>query len=212
MEAGQVITHPDAVRGLTPKLNWILDRYEREPLMLLDDDLTSLQRCFLERGNKGGAIRSAELVHEIILHTARAAQDLGAKVFGFEASNGAIRYYTGLKPMMLTGYINGCAMGFLPGHGLRYDTRIVAKNDFDICAMNAFRHRLLFKNCRYTFAQRDTFVGAGGQSAFRNSETEANDVRLLVKKYGGIFGFGGFSGTRKRDYAGVQKITMKLPY
>lgn len=180
--------------------------------MLLDDDLTSLQRCFNPPGEKGGAIRDAELIHEIILHTARVALDLGAKIFGFEASNGAIRYYTGLKPMMLTGYINGCAMGFLPRHGLRYDPLIVAKNDFDICAMNAFRHRFLFKNCRYTFAQKDTFVGAGGQAAFRNSETEANDVRLLVKKYGPILTMGGHSGTRKRDYAGIQKIALKLPF
>ncbi|MEQ1861165.1 MAG: hypothetical protein ABMA13_14685 [Chthoniobacteraceae bacterium] len=53
-------------------------------------------------------------------------RDVGAFYFGWEASNGALRYYTGLKPIMLTGYVNGCAMGFLRGHGLRFDERNAA--------------------------------------------------------------------------------------
>ena len=118
----------------------------------------------------------------------------------------------GLKPIMLTGYINGCAMGFRKGHGLRFDERIVAKNDFDIAAANAHRHRLCVKDCRYTFCQRETFTGVGGQAAYRTNETEKRDVALLQKKWGDIFAFGGHSGTRKRDYAGIQKITMNLPF
>ena len=42
-------------------------------------------------------------------------------------------------------------MGFRRGHGLRFDERIVAKNDFDIAAMNALRHRICLKDYRYTF-------------------------------------------------------------
>jgi hypothetical protein len=212
--ADKVLTHPDSVKGLTPKLNWLLDKFENEDaLLFLDDDLVGVTRCFTSPGESGGAtMREPELIHALVEQTAQMAQDIGAKLFGWEANNGAIRYYTGLKPFMLTGYINGCAIGFLKGHGLRYDTRIVAKNDFDICAMNAYRHRYLFKNCRYTFIQKETFVGRGGQSAFRNSQTEKRDVALLKEKYGDLFNFGGFSGTRKRDYAGVQKISMKLPY
>lgn len=103
-------------------------------------------------------------------------------------------------------------MGFRRGHGLRFDERIVAKNDFDIAAMNAWKHRLCVKDCRYTFCQKETFTGKGGQAAFRTSQTEKRDVALLQQKWGDVFGFGGHSGTRKRDYAGVQKITMRLPF
>jgi len=137
---------------------------------------------------------------------------VGAFFFGWEASNGALRYYTGLKPIMLTGYVNGCAMGFRRGHGLRFDERIVAKNDYDIAAQNARQHRMVLKNCRYTFCQKDTFVGKGGQAAFRSSQTEKRDVELLRKKWGDVFRLGGHSGTRKRDYAGAVKITMHLPF
>ena len=208
----QVLTHPDSVKGLTPKLNWLLERFSGEDLVFLDDDLTALSRCFNSPGEGDTQIREPALVEEVIAHTLQLARETGAFLFGWEASNGAIRYYTGLKPIMRTGYINGCAIGFRRGHRLRFDERIVAKNDYDICALNAFRHRICLKNCRYTFVQRDTFKGAGGQAAHRNSETERADVALLRKKYGPIFRLGGFSGTRKRDYAGVQKITLHLPF
>lgn len=208
----QIITHPDTVRGLTPKLNWCFDHiHDDEALVFVDDDITSVQRCFTERGEES-TIRDPDTIGQIIRTTFIQARDLGAFYFGWEASNGALRYYTGLKPIMLTGYINGCAMGFRAGHGLRFDDRIVAKNDFDIAAMNAWCHRLCFKNCRYTFCQKETFVGKGGQVAFRNSDTERRDVALLRKKWGDIFQTGGYSGTRKRDYAGIAKITMRLPF
>jgi hypothetical protein len=210
--AGRVLTHPDAVKGLTPKLNWIFDNVrDDEAIVFVDDDILSLQRCFTDRGEES-TIRDPATIEAIIRNTFILASDAGAFYFGWEASNGALRYYTGLKPLMLTGYVNGCAMGFRTGHGLRFDSRIVAKNDFDIAAMNAWRHRLCLKNCRYTFCQKETFTGRGGQAAFRTSETEIRDVALLQKKWGSVFNFGGKSGTRKRDYAGVQKITLNLPF
>jgi hypothetical protein len=213
---GWILTHPDSVKGLTPKLNWIFDWFDRQSaladaLVFVDDDILSVQRCFTEPGEPA-TIREPELIESIITNTARLARDVGAYYFGWEASNGALRYYTGLKPFMLTGYVNGCAMGFLRGHGLRFDERIVAKNDFDIAAMNAWKHRLCVKDCRYTFCQKETFTGRGGQAAYRTSATEKKDVALLRKKWGDVFRAGGHSGTRKRDYAGVEKITMNLPF
>ena len=208
----QVVTHPDSVKGLTPKLNWCFDHLEDDDgIVFVDDDIDKLQRCFVEPGQETD-IRDPDTILAIIRGTYILARDLGAFYFGWEASVGAIRYYSGLKPMSLTGYINGCAMGFRRGHGLRFDERIVAKNDFDIAAQNAWKHRFCLKNQRYVFYQRDTFVGKGGQAAFRSSETEKNDVALLRRKWGSVFHFGGHSGTRKRDYAGVQKITLHLPF
>jgi hypothetical protein len=214
-----IIVHPDSVKGLTPKLNWILDRFDALTRLWLASRRPRLRRrryrqpaALLRREGEQATIRDPELIEAIITNTARLARDVGAYYFGWEASNGALRYYTGLKPFMLTGYINGCAMGFRRGHGLRFDERIVAKNDFDIAAQNAWKHRLCLKDCRYTFCQKETFTGRGGQAAYRTSATEKRDVELLRKKWGDVFHFGGHSGTRKRDYAGVQKITMHLPF
>lgn len=210
--AANVVTHPDSVKGLTPKLNWCFDHLQDfEGIVFVDDDIVSVQRCFVEKG-ESATIRDPLTIEAIIRNTYLLARDVRASYFGWEASNGALRYYTGLKPIVLTGYINGCAMGFRSGHGLRFDERIVAKNDFDIAAQNAWLHRICLKDCRYTFCQKETFVGKGGQGAYRTSLTEKRDVKLLQKKWGNLFQFGGTSGTRKRDYAGAQKISMSLPF
>ena len=122
----RILVHPDSVKGLTPKLNWILDfwgtifAWRRTPpaiagtpprhlrawqgadaLVFVDDDILSLQRCFTQPGEPA-TIRDPELIETIITNTARLARDVGAYYFGWEASNGALRYFTGLKPFMLT--------------------------------------------------------------------------------------------------------------
>lgn len=209
----EILAHPDSVKGLTPKLNWILDRFKTEPqLLLLDDDLVALAKCFTSPGERGVHSKDPAHISAVIHQTAQLADELGAYLWGFEANHEAIRYYTGLKPFMLTGYINGCATGFRRGHGLRYDERIIAKNDFDICCQNAYRHRLVFKNCRYSFVQKNTFCGAGGQSYWRTSQTERNDVALLQRKYGAAIQVSGGPKHNKRALAGAMKITLKLPF
>jgi TET-Associated Glycosyltransferase len=209
-----VRTHPDSIRGLTPKLNWMLDHLaDNDGIIFLDDDLEYLCRCFTSRDDKiSRKVTEASLIHEIITETAALAAEMGAYFFGWESSESTIRYYSGLDPFAFTGFINGCAMGFIAGHGLRFDESIVAKNDYDICALNAFRHRICFKDTRYAFCQRETFTGSGGQSFYRNSQTEARDIAILRRKYGEAIVVGKQGGTRKRDYAGVKKVTLKLPY
>jgi hypothetical protein len=208
----EILPHPDTVRGLTPKLNWILDRFKREDVLLLDDDLTALAKCFTSPGERGVHSKDPAHIAAVIRQTMQLAQELGCYLWGFEANHEAIRYYTGLKPFMLTGYINGCATGFLCGHGLRYDERIVAKNDFDICCLNAYKYRRVFKNCRYSFVQKNTFCGAGGQSHWRTSQTEKNDVALLQRKYGNVIQVSGGPKHNKRALAGAMKITLQLPF
>jgi hypothetical protein len=209
-----VQTHPDSIIGLTPKLNWMLDQLtDDEGVVFLDDDLDYLCRCFVDKSEAADRkVIDPVAVVEVINQTYKLARDAGAFLFGWETSVSTIRYYSGHEPFKLTGFINGCALGFVAGHGLRFDESIVAKNDYDLCAFNAYRHRISFKDTRYAFAQRETFTGSGGQSFFRNSETEKRDVAILRRKYGEVIQVGKQGGTRKRDYAGAQKVTLKLPF
>lgn len=209
-----VVTHPDSIVGLTPKLNWMLEHLtDDEALVLLDDDLQYLCRCFTTP--EESAVRKVTdpaAVEAIIRQTLDIAAGVGAFYFGWESSESTIRYYSGLQPFKLTGFINGCAMGFRAGHGLKFDERIVAKNDYDIACANAYRNRICLRDTRYAFCQKATFTGAGGQSHHRNSETERRDVEILRAKYGEVIQIGKQGGTRKRDYAGAQKVTLKLPF
>jgi len=214
ISARALVTHPDAIIGLTPKLNWMLDNLmDDEALVFLDDDLEYLCRCFSTPDE--AATRKVAVTGDaeaIIRQTHDLAADLGVFYFGWESSESTIRYYSGLQPFKLTGFINGCAMGFRRGHGLRFDERIVAKNDYDIAALNAFRHHRCLRNTRYAFCQRETFTGAGGQSFHRNSATEQRDVQILREKYGDAIQLGKLGGMRKTEYAGAVKVTLKLPF
>jgi hypothetical protein len=209
-----VVTHPDAIVGLTPKLNWMLAHLDDGAgLVILDDDLEYLCRCFgTPAENAQRKVTDPDVIRDVIGHTAQVASDFGAKLFGWQSTPESIRYYSGHRPFSLTGFINGCAMGFLPGHGLRFDERIVAKNDYDLCCLNAYRNRILLRDDRYAFCQRETFTGSGGQSFYRSSTSEQRDVEILRRKYGDVIQLGKLGGTRRRDYAGVQKVTLSLPF
>ena len=210
----QLVTHPDSIIGLTPKLNWMLANLDDgEAIVFLDDDLEYLCRCFTDPTEAATRkIVDPATIEAVLRQTHDIAQGVGAFYFGWETSESTIRFYSGLQPFRLTGFVNGCAMGFRSGHGLRFDERIVAKNDYDIAAANAVRHRVCLRDTRYAFSQKDTFTGAGGQSFYRNSETEKCDVDILREKYGDAIKVGAQGGTRKRDYAGALKVTLALPF
>jgi len=184
-----------------------------EAIVFLDDDLGFMRRNFTEPDEAARRdVTDPAMIEAVIRETFEQARELGAYYFGWEGSEQTIRFYSGQRPFALTGMMNGCAMGFRAGHGLRFDERIVAKNDYDVAALNAYRHRICFRDTRYAFAQVATFTGAGGLSHYRNSETEARDCAILREKYGDLFAFGRQGGTRRRDYAGVRKVSLQLPY
>ena len=152
---GHVVTHPDSVRGLTPKLNWMFDHLaDDEGIVFLDDDLEYICRCFTDPTEAAARkVTDPATIEAVIAQTLSIAAGVGA-----------------------------------------------------------FRHHVCLRDTRYAFCQRATFTGAGGQSFYRNSETERRDVALLREKYGDVISVGKQGGTRKRDYAGAVKVTLSLPF
>lgn len=91
-------THPEEIRGLTPKLNWMLDHLaDDEGVIFLDDDLEYLCRCFTSRDQQSERkVTEARLIQQILRQTAALAAEAGAFFFGWESSESTIRYYSGL--------------------------------------------------------------------------------------------------------------------
>lgn len=189
----------------------------KEPaFMVMDDDIYYMARCFTNIGEKG-RVEDPDMVHDIIDTTAQMAADCGAYLFGLAPNQTGIRYYNGMKPFALSGFILGACQGFLRGHNLKNDERLVGKMDYDISALNAYRHRKCFRNDRYCLMFGDTFTSPGGQAGQRNSETEDRDLKILTRKWGlvengGVLKVNSWRGLRKADYAGVTKIILNIPW
>lgn len=127
----------------------------------------------------------ATTAREIVLATAQAAHDAGAYLFGFSTSPTPVSFNS-LNPIQLSGYATGCAHGILSGSKLWYNPEIICNEDYWISLLNAYYHRLIWKDTRFYWSQKDTFVNRGGLAEFRNIDAEEKDFLLLRKVFGDV--------------------------
>ena len=175
----EIVTHPDEMIGLARKRDWILRHFGS--VFMLDDDIDHLVRLYTEKGED--VIVPADVARELVLSTAQAAENAGAYAFGFATSPAPVTYNS-LNPIQLSGYVTGCAHGVLAGSKLWYNADIICNEDYWISLLNAYQHRLIFKDTRFYWAQKDTFVNRGGLAEFRNLAAEEQDFELLKKVFG----------------------------
>lgn len=199
----EVVTHPDSVIGLARKRDWIIKYFGS--VMMLDDDITHLTRIYTEKGE--ATMVEPDEAYDIIQMTANAAQQAGAYLFGFSTSPTPISYNS-FNPIQLTGYVTGCAHGVLAGSKLWYNADIICNEDYWISLLNAYHHRLIWKDTRFYWAQKDTFVNRGGLAEFRNLEAEEKDFHLLRKVFGEVVELRKNKANAKHPF---QK-TLKLPF
>lgn len=175
----EIVTHPDSVRGLAAKRDWILKHFGN--VMMLDDDIDCLKRVYTEKGEPTDV--DAKTAYEIIQATAAACRAAGFFAFGFSTSPTPLHYNL-FEPISLSGYLTGCAHGVLKGSKLWYNAEIICNEDYWLSCLNAFHHRGCYKDNRFYWVQKDTFVNRGGLAEFRNLEAEEKDFRLLQKVFG----------------------------
>lgn len=175
----EIVTHDDNLIGLARKRDWIIKHFGN--VMMLDDDIDSMKRVYAEKGEEVEV--EPNVAADIIRSTAYACQNSGFYLFGFSTAPTPIAYNS-LKPIQLSGYMTGCAHGVIKGSKLWYNPDIICNEDYWISLLNAYHHRGVWKDTRFYFAQRDTFVNRGGLAEFRNFEAEEKDFQLLQKVFG----------------------------
>ena len=83
-----LLPHPDSVRGLAPKLNWIYQAMRDEPaFMVMDDDVLYMARCFTNLGEKAKVEVSENEVTEAVLERARQFAGQERAVWDFYRKN-----------------------------------------------------------------------------------------------------------------------------
>jgi hypothetical protein len=175
----EIVTHPDNVLGLAMKRDWIYRHFGN--VFMLDDDIKSMKRLYAGPGEQ--SVIEPQTALSIIENTANSAKQAGAYLFGFSNSMNPMQYNS-FAPIQLKGYVNGCATGLLKGSKLFYIPEIKANEDFWISLLNAYHHRICYRDLRFSFEQQETFTNRGGLSEFRNLSAEENDFEILKKHFG----------------------------
>ena len=202
----EIVTHPDNVIGLARKRDWISRHFGN--VFMLDDDIDTMQRVYTEPGERSAV--DPLTAYDLIQSTADACRQAGAFLFSF-AHVPAPVLYNPLNPIDLAGYHTGCAHGVMAGSKLWYSPEIVVNEDYWISCLNAYEHRLSWKDTRFYFQQKDTFVNPGGLAEFRNVDAEEKDFDMLQRFFGKEVVTLKKSSAKSKLRHPFQK-TLKLPF
>lgn len=180
------LVHPDSVKGLGAKRNWLYERLG--DFFQLDDDVIGAYRRYRPAGGRRGTMCSPERAYEIIQQSAATAREMGAYLFGFGTHAHPLAYDPN-RPFRFGGYINGGAFGLLKGSMISWPpeiipARLMVASDHWVVLLNAYHHRYAFIDERYVFAITGTYTAPGGLREWRDDTAEMDGYRMLRKYFG----------------------------
>lgn len=202
----EIVAHPDSIKGLPPKLEWIRKNFDNP--FFIDDDVKEFRRLYIEAGEQG-KVDNPTIVREIIEKTAWCAKKAGAYLYGFNHSPMPTAY-SGQQPVVMSGFVMGGATGLLNGSKLWFNEDMKLGGDFWISLLNAHFHRKIWKDMRYAFTFKDTFMNPGGLSEYRNLEAEKAKYDILKKYFGDAVQMKQDTRLSKRKHPFM--ISINLPF
>ena len=177
-----IITHPDSVVGLLAKRQWILDTFE--DVFMVDDDIIGMRNLVKEMGTPRSEMYvKGDMLMAIIERARDTAEQLGAYLYGFTDMANPLMY-DGRKPFNLTGYVRGSTMGIRKGSKLWFNTDITTCGGLWVSLLNAYHHRIAFRDARYGAHIKDTGTALGGMSDYRTEAAYIRDREILEEFFG----------------------------
>ena len=177
----EIVIHPDSVKGLPAKRNWIVQHFGE--MFMLDDDVYQFQPQFYGPGVSTANLTNPAVIRRIIERLYTVAKMLDVHLFGFGKSQRPL-FYNPAKPYVMNERVTGCSYGVIKSKNTYWPDDLVLKEDFWISGYVKFTERLVLIDKRYAFKQKDTFVNPGGLSEYRNKERELQAM-LAIRRYFG---------------------------
>lgn len=200
----EIITHPDSLKGLTLKRQFIYDHFPN--VFMIDDDIKVIGRLYAERGEKDKL--DCDEAYDIIQYIGNCARLAGAYLFGISKETNPLAYNE-MRPIHLSGVLNG-DIGLLEDSKLFFHELAKVSEDYWISAYNAYVHRYCWIDGRFSAVGQKTFGNVGGCANTRTKEQEAEDTLFLRKMFGNAISIKEDTklSTRKHEYM----RTLKIPY
>lgn len=198
----EIVTHPDDVIGLIPKRNWMA-RYFGD-LFMIDDDVSSLRRIYIEVGEKE-TIRDKVFITRLINELYEYACMLEVNLFGF-TNMSSPTMFKGDQWLSLAKQITGCAYGVRRSPNIWWDEDLKLKEDFWISCYVKYKERKVLTDLRYNFMQKGTFASPGGLASIRTQDEERRNILELKRDFGDVVHL------KKQGFNGRQKTRDKVRY
>jgi hypothetical protein len=203
----EIVVHPDSVKGLPAKRNWMVQHFGE--LFMLDDDVHEFQPQYFEPDVSSANIVNPAVVRKTIEKLWRISKMLGISLFGFSKAQRPL-FYNPEKPYVMSERVTGCAYGVIRSENTFWPKGLKLKEDFWISGYVKYKERMVLIDKRFAFKQKDTFVNPGGLSEYRNKDTEL-EAMLQMRQYFGECVRIKREGSQVKNFQEIN-ITMQFPF
>lgn len=157
---------------------WILDTFEEEGIVQIDDDLQYMD-CVV--GNKKRIIRDPHAIRRIIENTFVCARDLNLPVFTWYRTRNTM-HFKGNDPFGFTGPLSS-AWGVV-GRRVKIDAGLTSRNDAEVTMRVLREHRIILIDQRFYFYVGKIWSGQGGLQGMRTQEIDERERAMLKRTWG----------------------------
>ena len=181
----RVITLPDNEDGdIVKKRNWILKNIPR-PLIMIDDDVKSINYYENRKGENNGEHKNKELdKHELnnfFKHNFQLCEDFNCKMWGL-GQNEDNRIYKEFLPFNLSNIVLGPFQAHLE-HGLLFDNRVGTKDDYDMALQQLHKYKKILRLNKFSY-ECEHGDNKGGIVSYRSKEKEIEYCKQIMLKWG----------------------------
>ena len=200
----EILTHPDSLKGLTMKRQFILERCGNH--YQIDDDAKCIKRVYQEKGEKEAL--DPDEAYDVIQYIGNCAKLAGCYYFGIGKEVNPLAYNE-FSPIALTGIING-SVGFIEGSKLYYSKMAVLSEDYWMACYNAYLYRMCWIDKRFAEVGEPYAGNVGGCANYRTVAQEKADTLYLRQCFGDVISIKEDTALSKRKFE-FQR-TCKIPF
>lgn len=172
-----LVLHPP-LESLAEILNWIVDTFDDETLVVAEDDIT---RCVSFVGNNVRVFRNPNDVMQIVENCAEAARGVGARMFGFTDSANPQHF----KPQDPISFVANLytIYGYV-GKEVRSDPKRRLFRDMDTSLTELMTNRIIYCDTRFHFESVAPLRQGGGNAVNRAREDLSDAMEFMQRKWG----------------------------
>jgi len=202
----EVIGTPPEVNNIAKTRQWMLDNLMEDNIFMVDDDVTSVRRTYVESGEDDN-ITDPEIISEIISQHAYISNEIGSKTWGYKSIRDP-RQYRSMRPIIHRFYLNNSHIGFHKGHGLTYAEDFGEAEDYYITCMDMYQNRYSFIDTRFSFMTKDNFLADGGVNDLRTVDMMKKNTIRLRKLFGEVVKIKSPTTIKKKVHEGERTISF----